>query len=154
MQFTCKDLFRNGNTAYLPVCEGITLQELEKRILSWAFYHGHEVRFSCGVWVNSATATAERVLRVCLVSTAPAVGEERRAKVKARARQRKQKDPAEQERIQRERQERRDNRAKRLADILARRERGETLEQIATVYGVTRKAIHGFINYKTKGKDK
>lgn len=152
MQFTCKDLFKNGDTVYLPVCEGITPQEVEKRILSWAYYHGHEIRCSCGVWVNSATATAERVLRVCLVSTAPAVGEERRAK--ARGRQQKKKDPAERERIQRERQERQNRREKRLADILARRERGETLEQIATVYGVTRKAIHGFINYKTKGNDK
>ena len=151
MQLTCKDLFRNGDTAYLPIGEGVKPQEVEKRILAWAFYHGHEVRFSCGVWVDPTTAVAERVLRVHRVSTVPTVGEERRAK--ARGRQQKQKDPAERERIQRERQERQDNREKRLADILARRERGETLGQIATAYGVSRQAIHGYINNKTKGKD-
>ena len=151
MQLTCKDLFRNGDIAYLPIGEGIKLQEVEKRILSWAFYHGHEVRFSCGVWVDPTTATVERVLRVYRVSTANTVGEERQAK--ARRQRQKQKDPAERERIERERQERRSNREKRIADILARRERGETLGQIATAYGVSRQAIHGYINNKTKGKE-
>lgn len=72
-------------------------------------------------------------------------------RTKARGRQQKRKDPAEQERIQRERQERQSRREKQLADILARREQGETLGQIAAAYGVSKQAIHGYINYKQKG---
>lgn len=148
MQLTCKDLFRNGDIAYLPIGEGVKPQEVEKRILSWASYYGRKVRFSCGVWIDPTTATAERVLRVFRVSTDPTLGEERRTKT--RGRRQTQKDPAERERIQRERQERQNRREKRLADILARRERGETLGQIATAYGVSKQDIHGYINNKRK----
>lgn len=152
MQLTCKDLFRNGDTAYLPIGEGVKPQEVENRILTWASYYGHKVRFSCGVWVDPTTAVAERVLRVHRVSTDPTAGEERRTKV--RERRQKRTYLVERDRIQRERQERQNRREKQLADILARRERGETLGQIATVYGVSKQAIHNYINYKTKGNDK
>lgn len=61
----CKDLFKNSNVEFVPVEEN--LQRQESQITTYANYHGLKIEMTLGIWVNAATATAERVLRLELV---------------------------------------------------------------------------------------
>lgn len=58
----CKDLFKNSNVEFVPVEEN--LQRQESQITTYANYHGLKIEMSLGIWVNAATAKAERVLRL------------------------------------------------------------------------------------------
>lgn len=58
----CKDLFKNSNVEFVPVEDN--LQRQESQITTYANYHGIKIEMTLGIWVNAATATAERVLRL------------------------------------------------------------------------------------------
>ena len=58
----CKDIFANSDVVFVPAEEN--LQRQESHITTYANYHGIKIDMRLGLWVDVATATAERVLRL------------------------------------------------------------------------------------------
>lgn len=58
----CKDIFANSDVVFVPAEENLQRQEFQ--ITTYANYHGIKIDMRLGLWVDVATATAERVLRL------------------------------------------------------------------------------------------
>ena len=58
----CKDIFADSDVVFVPVEEN--LQRQESHITSYANYNGIKIDIRLGLWIDVATVTAERVLRL------------------------------------------------------------------------------------------
>lgn len=121
----CKDLFRISNVVYVPAESN--LQRQESQITTYANYHGFKIDISLGLWVNAATATAERVLRLELVGMSD----------KPRYKSRNYKPRL-------ETIKKREDMIEKIKKLL---KEGKTQSEIARIYKCSRQRINAFVRY-------
>lgn len=121
----CKDLFKNDNVIFVPAEEN--LQRQESQIATYANYHGFKIDISLGLWVNAATATAERVLRLELV------GMSNKPRYKSRD-----------YKPRLETIKKREDLIEKIKKLL---KEGKTQSEIARIYNCSRQKINAFVRY-------
>lgn len=113
----CKDLFRNGNVAFVPAEEN--LQKQESIITTFANYHNIKIKIELGLWLNPSTTEAERVLKLSYI------GDNRK-------KEKSEKQFASMEKVER------------IKDYI---KEGITMQEMAIREGCTKQAISLFIKY-------
>ena len=124
----CKDLFKNSTIEFIPVEDN--LQRQESQITTYANYHGIKIKMEIGLWVNTATATAERVLKLTFI------GEDNKPRYPSRYK------------INENTKIKREEKVKRITEY---RKQGLTLQEIAQKENCTKQAILIFIKYHNIG---
>lgn len=120
----CKDLFKNSDVIFVPVEKN--LQRQESQITTYANYHGFKIEMTLGIWVNAATATAERVLRLELIGNIDAPRYKSRYQLKEDS------------------IEKRKNKIELIKKLL---KEGKTETEIARTLKCTKQAVNQFIRY-------
>lgn len=124
----CKDLFKNSIVEFIPVEDN--LQRQESQITTYANYHGIKIKMEIGLWVNAATATAERILKLTLM------GVDNKPRYPSRYK------------INEDTKIKREEKIKRITEY---RKQGLTLQEIAQKENCTKQAISIFIKYHNIG---
>lgn len=120
----CKNLFANSDVVFVPAEE--KLQRQESHITTYANYHGIKIDIRLGLWVDVATATAKRVLRLEFAGLTD------KPKYKSRYQ------------LSNEAELKREKRKEQFKKLL---KEGKTQTEIARKLNVTRQAVSAFIKY-------
>lgn len=120
----CKDLFSDSDVVFVPVEEN--LQRQESQITTYANYHGIKIQMELGLWVNPATQSCERVLKLSFVGFSENQRYPSRSKLKP------------------ETIEKREEKTQRIKDYI---KQGLSLVEMARKEKCSKQAISQFIKY-------